>query len=876
MAGEESLQPSTKGWVMRLAYFWLSGPQYSRTSSMMQRPHWRCVGSSDLRKPSGKQALPSRKEGGTVVLEDGVESLVHVRQECLVVLNGQQDILGLIFRILGRDALLVLKTLGNAVFVVLDSRVNRVNETGEVLGRKALLANDFHRLVEALVHLGKGVNGGLGRQHLKKLVHGRRPQPIELVRGASVFLYELRSCGTNLAEMNLTGSWKKNAKPGRAIFSMISATSEAALENLGVDDQELNGHVLVLHGASSDTNHLALERDKFPAILLLDLLNLVIVVEELNVSLGAGELEKRRHDIGQEGKELLTEHSAHAAPAVHQVLGLRIVGVRNVLLDGGKKLDKSHGILAKSLLSNCQSNQSGALHSLGAEEAELLVVLPLQNTDQQRHQSVVVLGECGLGSVSNGCNGRQGLLLDVALLILQQLEEVRKQLVEVGLQDGLLGLLAEVDQGSSGVRFDASLGRLENRNDGLEHAVVVVGLHLGRKVGAHLTQRVAASPTHTRVRVLQCGNNEVKDLAELADHQFPAAFGDGRDGHEGRAMEVIMRGSQLKVGARMVWPPSLLASRSMHCSPATWFWSLSSWSSWMRVSIHTAITHGKNATHIVRRQPLSGIIVVLAKIGHETEALGNHVVGVGSILPAQRRRVVGESGHQLERVLAAEVVEFLVLDYGHAELDKVVEKGLEHLGRRLGHINEGDKGAAEVLRVPTGAVSGLSYLHGIILEALLEGLDNGILVLLLDDPGGRSEDAESGFALLGVGGDAELEKTAQELGPGIICHGVRLKFPEKGMNVLSRDLSDGVADFIPHSTLEVAAEALEKLLANGGSLFLGQGQEHVDKLAALILAALGGDSPEDDGGKGSYLKGGMRVVSAGSQDEGSRKTGEGS
>lgn len=82
------------------------------------------------------------------------------------------------------------------------------------------------------------------------------------------------------------------------------------------------------------------------------------------------------------------------------------------------------------------------------------------------------------------------------------------------------------------------------------------------------------------------------------------------------------------------------------------------------------------------------------------------------------------------------------------------------------------------------------------------------------------------------------------------------------LSVLSRDLGDGVTDFIAHGTLKIASEALEKLLSDGGSLVLGQGQEHVDELTALILAALGGDSSENDGGKGSYLKGGTMVVSA--------------
>ena len=55
---------------------------------------------------------------------------------------------------------------------------------------------------------------------------------------------------------------------------------------------------------------------------------------------------------------------------------------------------------------------------------------------------------------------------------------------------------------------------------------------------------------------------------------------------------------------------------------------------------------------------------------------------------------------------------------------------------------------------------GVLYHNGLVLEAFLESLKNGFLMLLLDNCRSRSKHSEGVFSLLGFGGLAELEKTA--------------------------------------------------------------------------------------------------------------------
>jgi len=63
----------------------------------------------------------------------------------------------------------------------------------------------------------------------------------------------------------------------------------------------------------------------------------------------------------------------------------------------------------------------------------------------------------------------------------------------------------------------------------------------------------------------------------------------------------------------------------------------------------------------------------------------------------------------------------------------------------------------------------VTYHDGVILETLLESLEDGLFMLLLDDAGSCGEDAKSVFSLLSLGCLTELEQGTQKFRPGIIC-----------------------------------------------------------------------------------------------------------
>jgi hypothetical protein len=74
------------------------------------------------------------------------------------------------------------------------------------------------------------------------------------------------------------------------------------------------------------------------------------------------------------------------------------------------------------------------------------------------------------------------------------------------------------------------------------------------------------------------------------------------------------------------------------------------------------------------------------------------------------------------------------------------------------------------------------------------------------------------------------------------------------LRVLPGHLRNSIANLIPDGSFGLCTKCLEKFLSDGGGLVLGQSQEHVDGLACIILARLGGNAPKDDGGKGSRLR----------------------
>jgi hypothetical protein len=69
-----------------------------------------------------------------------------------------------------------------------------------------------------------------------------------------------------------------------------------------------------------------------------------------------------------------------------------------------------------------------------------------------------------------------------------------------------------------------------------------------------------------------------------------------------------------------------------------------------------------------------------------------------------------------------------------------------------------------VLRLRSGE-EGHSYKNSIVPETLLEGLNNWLLMLLLNDARGRREDTEGHLTLLRLGGLAQLKKCTKKFWP---------------------------------------------------------------------------------------------------------------
>ena len=103
-----------------------------------------------------------------------MEGLVHVGEECLVVFDGEEDVFRLFFAVFAFR--LVLETPLYAVLVVFQHALRTLDEGRHVRSRQTPAAEDFHALIEALIHLCQGVYGRLGGQHFKELYYGPLPQ----------------------------------------------------------------------------------------------------------------------------------------------------------------------------------------------------------------------------------------------------------------------------------------------------------------------------------------------------------------------------------------------------------------------------------------------------------------------------------------------------------------------------------------------------------------------------------------------------------------------------------------------------------------------------------------------------------------------------
>ena len=173
-----------------------------------------------------------------------------------------------------------------------------------------------------------------------------------------------------------------------------------------------------------------------------------------------------------------------------------------------ENLHKVQGILTHLLLTNSQCDQSSTLHGLGTKKAVLLTLFLLENIEQKRHQSSIILIEGGLGGISNSGNSGQGLLLQITLRAAQEIQEMAEKVSEVWLQGAALRLLAEIDKSSGSVGLHTRLGRGKNGNNVSEDNLVILLLHGTGKVGTHLTKSIAACIPDSGVRVLEGRDNK--------------------------------------------------------------------------------------------------------------------------------------------------------------------------------------------------------------------------------------------------------------------------------------------------------------------------------------------------------------------------------
>lgn len=73
------------------------------------------------------------------------------------------------------------------------------------------------------------------------------------------------------------------------------------------------------------------------------------------------------------------------------------------------------------------------------------------------------------------------------------------------------------------------------------------------------------------------------------------------------------------------------------------------------------------------------------------------------------------------------------------------------------------------------------------------------------------------------------------------------------LRVLTGQLSNGIANLVADKPVRLGSEGLEQLLANDKSLVGSYAHEQVDGLAIFELLGFGGDTSEQNGGKGSSL-----------------------
>src|SRR5437773_65319 len=107
----------------------------------------------------------------------------------------------------------------------------------------------------------------------------------------------------------------------------------------------------------------------------------------------------------------------------------------------------------------------------------------------------------------------------------------------------------------------------------------------------------------------------------------------------------------------------------MHCSPATWFMSLSSISSY-EGSVSTQYL-GMGLSYVFGRIPLLCLVIVNSDVSHQRQTLRDHIISIVRIFTAHLRIVIGKRCHEFKRVLSSLVTEVFVLYDRYAENDKI-------------------------------------------------------------------------------------------------------------------------------------------------------------------------------------------------------------
>jgi hypothetical protein len=74
------------------------------------------------------------------------------------------------------------------------------------------------------------------------------------------------------------------------------------------------------------------------------------------------------------------------------------------------------------------------------------------------------------------------------------------------------------------------------------------------------------------------------------------------------------------------------------------------------------------------------------------------------------------------------------------------------------------------------------------------------------------------------------------------------------LGILPGDIGYSITDLIPYGTVRLVGQGFQQLLADGCGLFGAQGDEDLDSISLVILAALGSDPPEDDCSERAYLE----------------------